>query len=210
MARSLAQQMDCPVRLTLTVFYSRKEDGDRILEGASDGPCPPATRLIQLAPSLVSDRATRYSFAVKGHCHSHAVFCDADLWYPPRFWNAYLLALASESPGYWSCRVLNLPYAAAEECVEGWMAVPRDRLASLAVGRRHDEQAGRSGHFQCVPRSTLRAALADAYETLSASEFSRRAVSRSCDLRKERRIGAVEAYHMDHPYCPDGTAGVEF
>ena len=114
MAHSLSAQVAAP-SLRLTVFYSRAEDQDYIRQGALAGPSPVFLQFVQVEQDVVMQRAIHYSRIAASPDHSHTVFMDADLWFPPTFWRQYADSLARELPGYWSCKVLNIPYDLSEE-----------------------------------------------------------------------------------------------
>jgi hypothetical protein len=210
MARSLACQAGCSVPLELTVFFSRTEDARLVEEGATDGPRPPLLRMIEVPRERIMQRAMHFSGAHEMHDLSHTVFFDADLWFPPEFWAAYALAVESESPGYWSCRVMDVPSSDCDAFVQRWKEITEERLKQVTTGRRLDFQAGKAGHFQCIPRD-LAAYPPDPAPSVIKTDlaFSAAAVDRSYDKRTDRRISKVPAYHLDHPYSWEGTGGLQ-
>lgn len=211
MASSLARQEGCPVPLRLVAYYSRPEDAALIVEGIAAGPLPPPLTLVSVNPERVAKRALQISSGEDGRQYSHAVFCDADLWFPPRFWAEYVDALESEELGYWSCRVMNVPYPSSEVYVAQWATLGRDRLDGVTAGRRWDEHRGKGGPFQCVPRGLIsdneRARMRGPQ---SVHALSRLAIERSGNKRSERRVCKLPAYHLDHPICWAGTGGIQY
>jgi len=210
MARSIAQQIGCSIPIELAVFYNRAEDATLLAEGATLGPNPPKLTLVHVRDQDILRRALLFSEAHRIHTHSHTVFADADLWFPPTFWATFAQALAVEKPGYWSCRVLNIALEKMEKHLEQWQNISEDRLNADVEGTRYDAYAGQVGHFQCVPRDLLEypATKMIGVEQVDLS-FAKLAVSRSQDTRSERRIGTVPAYHLDHPPSWKGTGGVQ-
>jgi len=209
MARSIAHRADRDFPLELTVFYNRAEDAHHVAEGALDGPSPPTLRLIPVPAEEILRRAILFSRAHRMHELSHTVFCDADIWFPPDFWGRYAEAIRAQDPGYWSCRVMNIPRDVSETFVDQWTSITPEGLEAKAAGRRYDTYAGQVGHFQCIPRD-LANYPADPRAGVSQTdlEFSRLAIARSACRRDERRIGPC-AYHFDHPPVWEGTGGVE-
>lgn len=209
MLNSLVSQKGCPVPIELTVFYNAAEDVAVLTEGLRGAKGePPLLTLRQVPADSIMQRALLYSAAHDLHGLSHTVFVDADLWFPPEFWQTYTEAINGEVPGYWSCRVMNVPYTEAEGCLARWETLKESDLRGVSNGRRWDKFRGRVGHFQCVPRGLVpypAIALNAVCET--DLEFSRMAVERSGDKRSERRICAVPAYHLDHPEVWYGTRG---
>ncbi len=210
MARSLARQVNCPVPLQLNVFYHRAEDAKLIEEGAADGPTPLRLRLIPVPECRILQRALLFSEAHTLHDLPYTVFCDADLWFPPEFWAEYVSSLGGEPPGYWSCRVMNIPMPHAEEFAVQWAEITREKLDTVAAGRRHDWYSGQVGHFQCIPRE-LAIYPPDPRVGVETSDlaFSKLAIERSVHRRTERRICRVGAYHLDHPPSWHGTGGIQ-
>jgi hypothetical protein len=211
MASSLARQEGCDIPLQLTVFYSRPEDARHVLEGVVDGPHPPRVTFEYVAPGDALKKAQHYSKAQDMHALSHTVFVDADLWFPPHFWKEYAAVLNRHEPGYWSCRVMNVPFQTAEDLVVDWTHLSAERLALHASGERYGYANGSVGHFQCIPR-ILEVYADDGVAAVNRTDtrFSAGAIARSGDPRVERRIGSAVAYHLDHPWCWTGTGGAEY
>lgn len=209
MARSLARRAESDLPLELTVFYHRTEDAQLVTEGALDGPAPTLLRLIPVPPGDILRRAMLFSRAHRMHGLSHTVFCDSDLWFPPAFWKQYAAAIRGESPGYWSCCVMNIPWDSSETFVDQWTAITPEALEAEAEGRRYDKYGGQVGHFQCIPRelveypSNQRAGVSE-----TDLEFSKIAITQSACRRDERRLGP-RAYHFDHPPVWEGTHGLQ-
>jgi hypothetical protein len=210
MARSLAGQVGCPVPLELWVFHSRPEDAALLEEGLAEGPFRLSMTKIQVPPDRIMQRAVHFSEAHQMHGLSHTVFIDADLWFPPDFWARYVAAIEGETPGYWSCRVMNIPYLLAESMLNGWMEISLEKLDQVATGRRLDEQAGRAGHFQCIPKDlTPYPSIPVQSVGHTDTAFSKAAIDLSMNKRTDRRISDVPAYHLGHPRFWEGTRGVE-
>jgi len=210
MLRSLAQQVQCPVPLKIFIYYCRTEDAQLLLEGAAAGPSPLALELLRTDPARILQRAMHFSRAQDLSQYSHSVFCDADLRFPPTFWSEYVEAIKSEEPGYWSCRVMNVPWPGSEVFVEKWMEVGLPHLERATTGRHRDDYAGHVGHFQCIPRNLL-VYPADPRPSVDKIdlEFSKAAIERSQSRRRERRLGRPSVYHLDHPPSWSGTGGLQ-
>ncbi len=210
MARSLARQEGFKLPIHLTVFHNRPEDARFVAEGAADGPSSPSLTFIEVPDERIMQRALHFSEAHRMHGLSHTVFFDVDLWFPPGFWAAYASVLATESPGYWSCRVMNIPYPESEAFVNQWTEITQERLEGVAAGRRLDQYGGKVGHFQCIPRN-LAVYPADPLQAVHSVDlaFSATAIERSIERRSERRISRTPAYHFDHPQSWEGTRGIQ-
>jgi len=210
MARSLSWQKGCSIPFHLFVFYNAGEDARLVLEGLSEGPRPPTVTMIHVPAERVLQKALHFSQAHTMHSFSHTVFVDADLWFPPEFWAEYVSALSGESPGYWSCRVMNIPLPGAEGFINDWKGISQCQLGGATEGRRYDRYSGHVGHFQCVPRD-LMAYPPDPRPSVDTVDllFSEAAIALSSNRRVERRIGRIGAYHMDHPPSWNGTNGVQ-
>ncbi len=210
MLHSLACQSGCPAPLQLFVFHARKEDADLVLEGAASGPNRPLIHLLEIPSDGIMQRAVHFSKAQEMHDFSHTVFCDADLWFPPTFWSAYTQALGEEPPGYWSSKVLNVPWPRSETVLEEWSEIRCEHLEQSSTGPHREEYFGRVGHFQCIPR-TLATYPANPRFGVESSDllFSSLAITRSASLQVERRISRSLIYHLDHPFSWEGTGGVQ-
>lgn len=208
MACSLARQVDLEVPIYLTVLHCNPEDAHLVGEGAAEGPTPLSVRFVQIDEGRILRRALLFSECKAAQPVSHVVFLDADLWFPPEFWREYTRALRGELPGYWSCRVMNIPFPLSEEFIDGWRDLDARRLEEASDGRRLDSYGGRVGHFQCIPSGLVRypADPLPAVHTVDLA-FAADAVARSEDQRFERRICRVGAFHFDHLHSWEGTNG---
>jgi hypothetical protein len=205
-ARSLAEQRDNPYRLHLTVFYSEPEDASLVLEGATSGGRPPVVTFIHVPEERIMQRALLFMIAQASSDCSHTVFLDCDLWFPPQYFRNFGDALSREAAGYWSCYVKDIERERADRFVESWREITADLLETASCGPRHDGWKGKVGHFQCIPTGLVAYPEDHIHAVNRADEvFARKALERSQDDRDERRIGAIAAYHFDHPSCWSGT-----
>ena len=211
MANSLSKQVGCEFPLRLTVFYNRFEDARLVLEGAVDGPKPPQMSFIHIPSNEILRRAKQFSIAQEMHTLSHTVFVDADLWFPAGFWREYAATLEEHKDGYWSCRVVNVSFQAAETLVGEWRHLSTERMDPHVSGERYGYANGSVGHFQCIPRE-LEAYQDDGISAVNRTDtlFASHAIERSADPRIDRRLGNLTAYHLDHPRCWTGTGGAEY
>ncbi len=209
-ARSIARQSGCPAPLALTVFYSRPEDGRQVAQGFGEDLPREALTLCRVPEELAMRRGLHFAQAHTMHRLSHTVFVDADLWFPPTFWKEYTAAVESETVGYWSCRVMNVPLPSAEGFVDRWEEIAPEALDAVARERRLDRYAGKVGHFQCIPRDLLQYP-ADPRPAVHSVDlaFSKVAIEQSVDRRSERRISRIPAFHFDHPPSWEGTGGID-
>ncbi len=211
MAHSLSIQEGCKVPLHLTVFYNRPEDARLVFEGAMAGPNPPQLTFVRVPSDEVLRKAKHYSRAQDMHALSHTVFVDADLWFPPGFWKDYAAELGDHPAGYWSCRVVNVPFQSAETLMSEWSNLSEKRIAPHVSGERYGYANGSVGHFQCIPRH-LEVYRDDGISAVNRTDtrFASNAIERSADPRIDRRLGVLTAYHLDHPWCWTGTGGAEY
>lgn len=206
-AASLANQVDSPYPIHLTIFYCDPVDATLVLEGALQGKHPPTLTLRQIPEHRIMQRAIYFASAHSSPECSHIVYLDSDLWFPKDFWSSYGEAVSREPAGYWSSFVRDVPFATSESLLSRWQDLQEEALQSQASGLRYDHFQGRVGHFQCVPSGLTRYPLDWINAVNRADEtFARQAIELSLDCRRERRLGARSAYHFDHPDCWTGTS----
>lgn len=205
MMRSLSHQIACPVPIHVTIFYSRPQDAELIREGVSG---PLEYELKQIPSDLIMRRGIHFSKAHKMHDLSHTAFFDVDLWFPPTFWVNFVGELSGRTPGYFSCRVMNIPWPAAEVQVDAWRKIDRKTLDPLVNKVRNDPFRGRAGSFQCIPRD-LAVYPADPRPSVDQVDltFSDLAIPRSETKVEDWRVGKSNVYHFDHPMVWSGTEG---
>jgi hypothetical protein len=136
----------------------------------------------------------------------YTVFMDCDIWFPPTFFPAYLAALHDNPPGYYGARVLNVPYVEAERLLKTPGDITHSALAEVEEGERRPELLGKVGTFQCVPSEWLRNGSLRYPERKNAGmpccadgRFAEAAMNLSKGGPRDRRIGSVPVYHLDHP-----------
>lgn len=205
MMRSLSYQIACPVPIKVTIFYSRPQDAALIREGVSG---PLEYELKQIPADQIMKRGLHFSKAHEMHDLSHTVFFDVDLWFPPTFWVGFVGELSRRTPGYFSCKVMNIPWPISEVNVDDWKNIDARSLERLVDKVRNDPFRGRAGSFQCIPRD-LAVYPADPRPSVDYVDlmFADLAIPRSETKVEDWRVDKVHVYHFDHPMVWAGTDG---
>ncbi len=202
---------------TLTVFYADDADKSLIQEvKTARGNKVPDEHFVKVpltgeGNDILYRAALFHSSASFGR-HSHTIFADSDLWFPPKFFSDYAAALEAEKSGYWSAYVHNVMRPGVNELVKNdWRDLTVEKLEkhrqpmTKEFPYRYDDKKGRVGHFQCIPTGLLKYPC-DQFKGMAFADFqfAEQAIALSEDKREERRIGPP-IYHLDHSKAYHGA-----
>lgn len=209
--QSLVEQQNMEFDIEVNMFFSRKQDLELAYEGWADTHAAHSRR-IDFRPYPIDERhimhrAQLFSlFTQFSVLRDWVLYTDCDLWFPPTFFADYARALEVREPGYWSAWIEDISEDDAELLLPRWRSLTDATLRKYSCGPRYDWGKGTAGHFQCVPHSLANYPPSKIKGVSQADDqFARWAKSQSPDKSDERRIGAVRAYHLGHPYSWEGT-----
>jgi SAM-dependent methyltransferase len=203
--RSLQAQVGLSIPIDISLFFSRIEDQALFMQEWKDRDRL-HLRTVACADEDIMQRAVVFATHIPEPVHSHMLYTDCDLWFPPTFFAEYTKLLDAEKQGYWGAWVQDIPEPDAEMLLGVEEPLKESTLCKYAVGLRYNWGKGVAGHFQCVPHQ-LASYPDDPIRGVNKADdiFATWAIANSNDQREERRLGAVTAYHFGHPYSWQGS-----